>query len=46
MQAAALLKQALLDNLEELTYITAKERCEARYQKFRKMGSFLENALI
>lgn len=46
LKAAALLKEALLDHLEELTYIPVKDRCNIRYQKFRKMGAFLENALI
>jgi len=45
LQAAALLKEALLDNLEELTHINGKDRCDLRYQKFRQMGAFLENPL-
>ena len=44
VQAAALLKKALMENLEGLTHMSAKQRCDLRYQKFRQMGAFLENA--
>jgi acetyl-CoA carboxylase carboxyl transferase subunit alpha len=40
--AASILKEALLQNLETLTQLTAQQRRELRYQKFRKMGVFLE----
>ncbi len=39
---ASILKEALLQNLETLTQLTAQQRRELRYQKFRKMGVFLE----
>ncbi|HAZ43616.1 MAG TPA: acetyl-CoA carboxylase carboxyl transferase subunit alpha [Cyanobacteria bacterium UBA11369] len=40
--AAATLKQALLQNLEELSQLTGQQRRELRYQKFRKIGMFAE----
>lgn len=40
--AASLLKQALVDNLEELSQISPQQRRELRYQKFRQMGVFQE----
>jgi acetyl-CoA carboxylase carboxyl transferase subunit alpha len=40
--AASILKEALLQNLETLTQLTAQQRRELRYQKFRRMGIFLE----
>lgn len=42
LQAANILKQALLDNLEELNRLTASERRQLRYEKFRKIGVFTE----
>ncbi len=42
LKAAATLKQALLQNLEELSQLTAQQRRELRYQKFRKIGMFAE----
>jgi acetyl-CoA carboxylase carboxyl transferase subunit alpha len=42
LKAAATLKQALLQNLEELSQLTAQQRRELRYQKFRKIGVFAE----
>lgn len=42
LQAAATLKQALLQSLEELSQLTSQQRRELRYQKFRKIGVFSE----
>ena len=42
LQAAATLKAALLKNLERLSQMSISDRQEHRYQKFRKMGVFLE----
>jgi acetyl-CoA carboxylase carboxyl transferase subunit alpha len=42
LQASALLKHALLKNLEELSLMTPQQRRELRYQKFRQMGVFQE----
>ena len=42
LQAAAFLKQALLENLDQLSQMTAQQRRELRYQKFRQMGVYLE----
>lgn len=42
LKAAATLKQALLQNLEELSQLTSQQRRELRYQKFRKIGMFAE----
>jgi acetyl-CoA carboxylase carboxyl transferase subunit alpha len=39
---ASILKEALLQNLESLTQLTAQQRRELRYQKFRRIGVFLE----
>ena len=41
-QAAALLKDALIRNLESLKQPTPEQRVPARYRKFRQMGAFLE----
>ncbi len=38
--AAATLKKAILDNLEELSLLTPQQRQELRYQKFRQIGIF------
>jgi acetyl-CoA carboxylase carboxyl transferase subunit alpha len=43
VQAAAILQKALIDNLEELLQITSEQRKSQRYDKFRKIGVFLEN---
>ncbi len=42
MKAVNTLKAALLDNLEQLNRITAAERRQLRYEKFRKIGVFTE----
>lgn len=42
LKTAALLKQTLIENLEELTAMTPQQRKDLRYQKFRQMGVFLE----
>ncbi|MFB2771653.1 acetyl-CoA carboxylase carboxyltransferase subunit alpha [Pelatocladus sp. BLCC-F211] len=36
--AATILKQGLLQNLEELTQMTSQQRRQMRYQKFRQIG--------
>ncbi|MGY6529716.1 MAG: acetyl-CoA carboxylase carboxyl transferase subunit alpha [Cyanobacterium sp.] len=41
--AADILKKAILDNLEYLSSLSAEERKNLRYNKFRKIGVFLEN---
>ena len=40
--AAFTLKQAIIDNLENLSHLSPSERKELRYQKFRNIGVFLE----
>jgi acetyl-CoA carboxylase carboxyl transferase subunit alpha len=42
--AAEILKQALLENLQELSRLTGSQRRELRYQKFRRLGMFTEIA--
>ncbi len=42
LEASALLKQALTENLEHLSQLTPQHRKDLRYQKFRQMGVFLE----
>ena len=42
LQAATILKQALLQNLAELSQLTSQQRRQRRYQKFRKLGVFTE----
>ncbi len=42
LQAAETLKQALLDNIETLSQLAPAELREHRYQKFRKIGKFVE----
>jgi len=42
LAAAATLKQAVLDNLKELSQMTPHQRRELRYQKFRQIGQFQE----
>lgn len=44
LEAANTLKGTLLENLELLNGLTAQERKELRYQRFRKMGVFTEAA--
>jgi acetyl-CoA carboxylase carboxyl transferase subunit alpha len=41
-KAGSILKDALLQNLEELTNLTGQQRRELRYQKFRRIGVFTE----
>ncbi len=38
LTAAKILKQGLLQNLEELTQMTSQQRRQMRYQKFRQIG--------
>ncbi len=42
LEASAILKQTLIDHLEELSLLTPQQLREARYQKFRSIGVFLE----
>ncbi|WP_315785092.1 acetyl-CoA carboxylase carboxyltransferase subunit alpha [Fischerella sp. JS2] len=42
IKTAQTLKSALLDNLDELGRLTAAERRQLRYEKFRKIGVFTE----
>jgi acetyl-CoA carboxylase carboxyl transferase subunit alpha len=42
LKAAATLKQALIQNLVALNQLSSQERRDLRYQKFRRMGNFLE----
>ena len=42
IKAATILKQALLQNLNELLQLTGQQRREMRYQKFRNIGVFTE----
>jgi acetyl-CoA carboxylase carboxyl transferase subunit alpha len=42
-EAAKILKQELLQNLEELTQLTDRQRRQTRYQKFRQMGVFMQS---
>ena len=39
---ANILKQAILENLEQLSALTSEQRKELRYQKFRNIGVFIE----
>jgi acetyl-CoA carboxylase carboxyl transferase subunit alpha len=43
LKAAMTLKQALLQNLEQLTGLTSHQRRQMRYQKFRNIGVFTES---
>ncbi len=43
LAAASILKESLLENLTELTQLTAQQRRDLRYQKFRNMGIFVES---
>ncbi len=40
LEAAAKLKQAIWENLEQLSQMTPQQRKDLRYQKFRNMGIF------
>ncbi|HCF27395.1 MAG TPA: acetyl-CoA carboxylase carboxyl transferase subunit alpha [Cyanobacteria bacterium UBA11049] len=42
LKAAMTLKQALVQNLEQLTGLTSPQRRQLRYQKFRNIGVFTE----
>ncbi|AFY74219.1 acetyl-CoA carboxylase, carboxyl transferase, alpha subunit [Synechococcus sp. PCC 7502] len=42
LQTAQTLKAAIINNLAKLNLMTKSDRQERRYQKFRKMGVFLE----
>jgi acetyl-CoA carboxylase carboxyl transferase subunit alpha len=42
LKAAETLKQAVLESLQELNQLTASQRRELRYQKFRRIGVFVE----
>lgn len=42
LKAAEILKDALLQNLEELSQLTGQQRRDIRYQKFRRIGVFTE----
>jgi acetyl-CoA carboxylase carboxyl transferase subunit alpha len=44
IQASQLLKQALVNNLNELAKLEPEERCNLRYEKFRQIGVFLEES--
>ncbi|WP_017651283.1 acetyl-CoA carboxylase carboxyltransferase subunit alpha [Fortiea contorta] len=44
LQAATTLKQALLDNLDELQRLTSQERRQLRYEKFRQIGVYTETS--
>jgi acetyl-CoA carboxylase carboxyl transferase subunit alpha len=43
LTSAKTLKGAIIENLAELTAMTAQQRRQLRYDKFRKMGVFLEH---
>ncbi|MEB3164618.1 MAG: acetyl-CoA carboxylase carboxyltransferase subunit alpha [Prochlorothrix sp.] len=43
LQAAKVLKDSLLSHLTDLDQLTPEQRREQRYQKFRKLGVFLES---
>jgi acetyl-CoA carboxylase carboxyl transferase subunit alpha len=45
LQTAQTLKAAIIHNLQKLQTMTSSDRQERRYQKFRKMGVFLEPEL-
>jgi acetyl-CoA carboxylase carboxyl transferase subunit alpha len=45
LEAASTLKAALIENLGRISKMSASDRREHRYQKFRKMGVFLESDL-
>jgi acetyl-CoA carboxylase carboxyl transferase subunit alpha len=43
VEAAAILKGAILENLDKLSQMTSTQRRELRYQKFRRIGVFQES---
>ena len=43
LEAAIILKKTLLQNLNELSSLSAKKRKELRYEKFRKIGIFFDS---
>lgn len=43
LKAAATLKQALVKNLDHLSQMTAQQRRQLRYEKFRQIGVYLES---
>jgi acetyl-CoA carboxylase carboxyl transferase subunit alpha len=43
LEASSILKQTLLDTLDELCSMTAEELRKLRYQKYRKIGKFVED---
>lgn len=44
LKAAEILKEALVQNLDELSELLPQQRRDLRYQKFRRIGMFLESA--
>ncbi len=42
LEASAILKQALLENLDDLSQMSSEQRRQLRYQKFRDIGVFQE----
>jgi acetyl-CoA carboxylase carboxyl transferase subunit alpha len=44
LEAADTLKTALLEQLEDLDRCSRQELLEARYQKYRRIGRFLEES--
>ena len=44
LEAATILKQALVENLDQLTQMTSQQRRQMRYQKFRKIGVFTQSS--
>ncbi|MFW6296155.1 MAG: acetyl-CoA carboxylase carboxyl transferase subunit alpha [Halothece sp.] len=46
LKAASILKNALLENLQELLPMSPQQRQELRYQKFRKIGVFQEMSAV
>ena len=43
LEAAAMLERELIENLELLSQLSPQQRRERRYEKFRRMGVYLEN---
>ena len=43
LEAAAMLKRELVENLDLLSQISPQQRRDRRYEKFRRMGIYLEN---
>lgn len=42
LKTAEILKEALLQNLDDLSHMTSQQRRDLRYEKFRRMGMFME----